>query len=508
MEIPKEVKSVIDKLKKAGYEAYIVGGCVRDFLRGVEPKDWDATTNGKPEEIRKVFPKSFYENKFLTVTIQTASKEEKLKEIEVTTYRSEAKYTDKRHPDEVMFAKTLEEDLARRDFTVNAMAIGLKSQIPNPKSQTNSKYKIQNIKYEIRDLFGGQNDLEAKIIRTVGVPEERFGEDALRMMRAVRFAATLREGGSAGWRIEPKTAEAIKKNAPWLQAISKERVRDEFMKIIASERAADGIELLRELGLLKYIIPELEEGYGVGQNKHHIYGCYEHSVLSLKYAAQKGFNDCVKIAALLHDIAKPRVKHGDGPDSTFYNHEVVGAKMTVVILNRLKFSNKDVEKIVKLVRYHLFYYNVDEVTESSVRRLVRQVGPESMEELLQVRMADRIGSGVPKAEPYKLRHLKYIIEKVSKDPISAKMLKVSGNDIMSQLNATPGPKIGHLLDILLGHVINNPGKNEKAWLLKEVDKLGNLDEKELNDLAGKGREEREKLEIKEDKMTKDKYWVT
>ncbi|MDO8559382.1 MAG: HD domain-containing protein, partial [bacterium] len=363
---------------------------------------------------------------------------------------------------------------------------------------------IENLKLKIIDPFAGENDLKNKIIRTVGKPEERFNEDALRMMRAVRFAATLGEK----WKIESKTAEAIKKNTPWLQAISKERIRDEFMKIIASERAADGIELLRELGLLKYIIPELEEGYGVGQNKHHIYSCYEHSVLSLKYAAQKGFNDHVKIAALLHDIAKPRVKHGEGLDSTFYNHEVVGAKMTVAILSRLKFSNKDVEKIAKLVRYHLFYYNVDEVTESSVRRLVRQVGPESMEELLQVRMADRIGSGVPKAEPYKLRHLKYVIEKVSKDPISAKMLKVSGNDIMSQLNATPGPKIGHLLDILLGHVINDPGKNEKAWLLKEVDKLGNLDEKELNDLAEKGREERDKLEVKEDKMTKGKYWVT
>jgi len=497
MEIPKEVKSVIDKLKKAGYEAYIVGGCVRDFLRGVEPKDWDATTNAKPEEIRKVFHKSFYENKFLTVTVQTASKEEKLKEIEVTTYRSEAKYTDKRHPDEVMFAKTLEEDLARRDFTVNAMAM-------SSKSKANSKYKILNTEYEIHDFYGGQKDLEGKIIKTVGIPEERFGEDALRMMRAARFATTLGEK----WKIEPKTAEAIKKNAPWLQAISKERIRDEFMKIIASERAADGIELLRELGLLKYIIPELEEGYGVGQNKHHVYDCYKHSLLSLEYAAKKGFNDHVKIASLLHDIAKPRVKRGEGLDSTFYNHEIVGARMTVAILNRLKFAKKDIEKIAKLVRYHLFYYNVDEVTESSVRRLVRRVGPESMEELLQVRMADRIGSGVPKAEPYKLRHLKYVIEKVSKDPISAKMLKVSGNDIMSQLNATPGPKIGQILDILLGHVINDPEKNKKEWLMEEIDRLGKLDEKELKDSAENGRKEREKLEVKEDKMTKGKYWVT
>lgn len=489
MEIPKEVKSVTEKLKKAGFEAYIVGGCVRDFLRGVEPKDWDATTNAKPEEIRKVFPKSFYENKFLTVTVQTASKDEKLKEVEVTTYRSEGGYTDKRHPDEVMFAKTLEEDLTRRDFTINAMALtpGVKASTPG-----------------VVDLFGGQKDLAAKIIRTVGVPEERFGEDALRMMRAVRFAATLGEK----WQIESKTEEAIKKNAPWLQAISKERIRDEFMKIIASERAVDGIDLLRKLGLLKHIIPELEEGYGVPQNKHHIYDCYKHSLLSMDYAAKKGFNDHVKIAALLHDIAKPKVKRGEGPDSTFYNHEVVGARMTVAILNRLKFAKKDIEKIAKLVRYHLFYYNVDEVTESSVRRLVRQVGPESMEELLQVRMADRIGSGVPKAEPYKLRHLKYVIEKVSRDPISAKMLKINGDDIMRHLNISPGPKIGQILDILLGHVINDPEKNQKELLAKEVDMLGRLDEKELKVFSQKAQEERENLEVKEDKMTKNKYWVT
>ena len=494
MVIPKEVKSVINKLTKAGYEAYVVGGCVRDVLRGTEPKDWDITTNAKPEEIRKVFPKSFYENKFLTVTAQTASKDERLKEIEITTYRSEAKYTDKRHPDEVKYAKTLEEDLARRDFTVNAMAI----------ETENEKRKTKNEKLLVVDPFGGQKDLEAKIIRTVGMPDERFSEDALRMMRAVRLTTTLDEG----WSIEPKTAEAIKKNSPWLQAISKERARDELIKIIASERAAYGIELLRELGLLKYIIPELEEGYGVSQNKHHIYGCYEHSLLSLKYAAQKGFNQEVRLAALLHDIGKPRAKRGEGQNATFYGHEIIGARMTAVILNRLKFSSKDIEKITKLVRYHLFYYNVDEVTESSVRRLVRQVGPENMEELLQVRMADRIGSGVPKAEPYKLRHLKYVIEKVSKDPISVKMLRIDGDEIMSQLNATPGPKIGHLLDILLGHVLNDPKNNKKEWLVEEVERLGRLGDEELRHLANKMRYEREQLEIKRDKMTKSKYWVT
>jgi poly(A) polymerase/tRNA nucleotidyltransferase (CCA-adding enzyme) len=186
----------------------------------------------------------------------------------------------------------------------------------------------------------------------------------------------------------------------------------------------------------------------------------------------------------------------------------VGAKMTAQILNRLKFSKKDIEKIVKLVRYHLFYYNVDEVSESSVRRLVRQVGPENMEELLQVRMADRIGSGVPKAEPYKLRHLKYVIEKVSQDPISVKMLKISGNDVMKILKIQPGPKVGQILDVLLGYVLTDPKKNKKEFLEKEIKKLGNLSEKELNSLVQKARKEREKIEMKRDEMTKKKYWVT
>jgi poly(A) polymerase/tRNA nucleotidyltransferase (CCA-adding enzyme) len=487
MEIPKEVLEVVEKLKENGFEAYIVGGCVRDFLRGVEPEDWDVTTNAKPEEIMKIFPKSFYENRFLTVTVLTGSQNPKLKEIEITTFRKEAKYTDKRHPDFVGFAKTLEEDLARRDFTINAMAL-----------------KIENGKLQIVDLFNGKEDLKNKIIRAVGDPRERFSEDALRMMRAVRFSVTLGEG----WKIEEKTKEAIKENAFWISAISKERIRDEFLKIIMSERAAEGIERMRQLGLLKYIIPELEEGYKVTQNKHHIYDCYEHYLRSLDFAAKKGFNMYVRLAALLHDIGKPRTKKGEGPDATFYGHEIVGAKMTAQILNRLRFPKKDIEKIVKLVRYHLFYYNPGEVGESSVRRLLRKVGKENIEELIQVRMADRIGSGVPKAEPYKLRHLRYMIEKVSRDPISVKMLKVDGNDVMEILKIKPGPKVGQILQILLEKVIEDPKKNEENFLKEEIKKLGKLPEEELKRLAKEAREKIEKIEQKRDEMTKRKYWVT
>ena len=487
MTIPKEVKLIVSQLEKKGCEAYIVGGCVRDVLRLAEPKDWDIATNAKPAEIQKIFPQSFYENRFLTVTVKTSSKNPKLKEVEITTYRSEAKYTDKRHPDEVNFAKTLEEDLARRDFTINAIALEIKGKKP-----------------QIIDPFNGQQDLKSKIIRTVGDPEQRFSEDALRMMRAVRFAVVL----GKDWQIEKGTGQAIQKNSPWLQAISKERVRDELMKIIMSDRAAEGIELLRESGLLNYIIPELTQGYGVSQNKHHVYDCYEHSLKSLEYGAKMNFNKYVRIAALLHDIAKPMVKRGQGPDATFYNHEVKGAKIAAQILNRLKFSKKDIEKIIKLVRYHLFYYNVGEVTESSVRRLVRQAGPENMEELLQVRMCDRIGSGVPKAEPYKLRHLKYLIERVSRDPLSVKMLKVTGADVMSQLAIQPGPKVGYILDILLSYILEDPKKNTKKWLSQEMSQLGKHDTKTLEKMSQSARKTREDLEVKKDKMTKNKYWVT
>lgn len=481
MVIPKEVKSIIQKLQEAGFEAYIVGGCVRDFLLNKNPKDWDITTSAKPEEIQKIFLDSFYENNFLTVTVKTGSKESELSEIEITTYRSEAKYSDKRHPDEVKYAKKLEDDLSRRDFTINAMAMSEDE--------------------KLTDIYNGRQDLEDKIIRTVGNPEERFLEDALRMLRAVRFATTLE------FEIEEKTKEAIKKNSIWLEAVSKERIRDEFIKIVMADKAADGIELLRELNLLKYIIPELIDNYGVLQNKHHIYDCYQHAIKSLEYTAKKKMNMYVRIASLLHDIAKPKVKSGTGVDATFYNHEIVGAKLTFQILNNLKFSKKEIEKITKLVRFHLFYYNVDEVGESSIRRLLKNVGQDNIEELLQVRQADRIGSGVPKAEPYKLRHLKYLIDKVSQDPISVKMLKINGNDLMKVLKIKPGPKIGQILDVLLSYVLDDPKNNNKEFLEKKAQELLNFSEKDLKNIAEKSKEEKFEIQEQKNKKIKQKYWV-
>lgn len=478
MELPKEVKLTMEELQEAGYEAYAVGGCVRDALRDVKPKDWDITTNAKPEEIRKIFPKSFYENKFGTVTVQTGSKDKTLAEIEATTYRVDEKYSDKRHPDKIRFAKTIEEDLARRDFTVNAMAIDLDKKIIDP--------------------FDGQKDLKKKIIRAVGSPGERFNEDALRMLRAARFATTL------DFKIEPKTLKAIQKDTGWIQAISKERVRDELVKIVESDKPSQGIELLRETKLLQYVLPELEKGVEVSQNKHHIYDIYEHSIRSLQAAADQGFNLETRLAALFHDIGKPETKEGEGPDSTFYNHDYVGAKFTAGILQRLKFSKKFIEKVATLVRNHMFVSDPERITEAGVRRLIRRVGLENTTDLISLRVADRLGMGVPKAKPYRLRTIEYMMEKVSKDPISVKMLKIGGNETMKLLKIEPGPKIGAVLDVLLSEIIEDPKKNTKNHLEKRIKELDKTDLDELRKMAKKKIEEKKE---EEDLKIRGKYWI-
>ncbi|MCR4323268.1 MAG: HD domain-containing protein [Candidatus Azambacteria bacterium] len=515
--IPQQVLFVGRELTHAGFAAYAVGGCVRDVLLGREPSDWDVATNAKPEEIQKVFPKSFYENKFGTVTAlvdghdcaiaplersrfisdvlsesqnaipsrgclcanrcalgQTGSME-----IQITTYRVDNAYSDKRHPDSVKYTNDLTEDLARRDFTVNAMALELKSEKEEAKS------------YEIIDPFYGQKDLKEKIIRAVGDANERFNEDALRLVRAVRFATQL------GFIIEAQTLSAVKKHATLIRAVSQERIRDELMKIIMCKNAADGIDLLREVGLLQFIMPELLDGYHISQNKHHIFDVYEHNVKSLRYAAEQGFSFTVRFAALLHDVGKPKAKQGEGPNATFYNHDMVGARIAAKAMSRLKFSNKEIEDVTRLIRYHLFYYNVDEVTASSVRRLVRNVGLENMDDLISVRLSDRIGSGVPKAEPYKLRHFRYMVDMVSKDPISVKMLKIDGNEVMRLLDIKPGPKVGIILNALFSEVLDDPQKNDKDYLERRAGELNKFSISELSEMIKKG-EEKVKLLEEED----------
>lgn len=475
--IPKEIDQILETLKSSGFSAYAVGGCVRDMIRNIEPNDWDITTSAQPEQIQKIFPNNFYANDFGTVTVITKSERENLKEVEITPYRTDAGYSDARHPDGVKFGVSLEEDLARRDFTINAMAFDGAS---------------------IVDPFGGQRDLDAKLIRAVGEPEKRFGEDALRLLRAVRFATTI------DMKIEDKTASAIVKLASNLKKISQERIRDEFTKIILSRNAEQGVLALEELGLLEFIIPELREGIGVAQNHHHIYTVFDHNVKSLGFSAKSGDNLHIRLAVLLHDVGKPRTKVGESPNATFYGHDIVGASMAKKILSRLKYPNSIIDKASHLVRQHLFNYDVGAVTEAGVRRLLKRVGPENFSDLLKVRMAERLGSGVPKARPYRLRHLEFMAEKVAKDPLSTKMLKVNGNDLMKELCLEPGPKIGALMDVLLAEVIRKPEINEREKLLERAKNLNGMD---LDELRKRAKDDISEKQTEEEKQIKRKYRV-
>ena len=481
--IPDEVKSIISILKKANHKAYIVGGSVRDLLLGKTPKDWDVATDAKPEEIQILFPDSVYENQFGTVGIKTRQKNKSLAIVEVTTFRKEETYSDLRHPDQVIFTTEIEEDLARRDFTINAMAMSADGEIIDP--------------------YKGRDDLEATTIRAVGDPRKRFSEDALRLLRAVRFAAEL------GFSIESETEAAVRGHAKLLAKIAKERIRDELVKILMSSGAGPkwGMEKLEELGLLEYILPELREGIGVGQNKHHIYTVWEHNILSLDYAAKENYDLEIRMASLLHDVGKPRTKGGDGPDSTFYNHEAVGAKIAEEAMKRLHFSSDFTKKVSHLIRYHMFYYNVDEVTAAGVRRFIKRVGSENIADLVKLREADRIGSGVPKAVPYKLRHLMFMIDKVKRDPISPKMLKVRGDELMHVLNLEPGPRVGWILAILLEGVIDDPGKNDNSLLLKHAKELNRLSDEELEAKAKAAEEVKTEFESGVEKEIKKKYYV-
>lgn len=415
--------------------------------------------------------------------------------IEITTYRTESVYSDKRHPDEVEFAETLEEDLSRRDFTVNAMAL---KQLTKEKKEL--KEFLISDEYQIIDLFKGSLDIQNKLIRAVGDPKERFAEDALRMLRAVRFATSL------GFEIEEKTKKAIQYKIKNLTFVSIERIRDEFEKIILSEHPGRGVELLIETGLMKFIIPEVLETIGVEQNHHHYYGkyntVYKHLVASLEKCPSKELE--VRLAAFLHDIGKPVVKRGVGEKATFYNHEYVGSKMVKNILERLKFTRKTIDKTTLLVKNHMFYYNVDEVGESGVRRVVKKVGIENIKDLIDVRIGDRLGSGVPKAVPYKLRHFQYMVEKVSKDPISVKQLKINGDILIKELKIEPGPQIGAILEVLLAKVIENPEINKKQQLLILAEKLRNED---LGDLRRFAKNKIKQENKKEEKETKKKHWV-
>jgi tRNA nucleotidyltransferase (CCA-adding enzyme) len=482
-EIPDEVVRISRVLSSAKFENYLVGGCVRDLLLGRKPKDWDITTVATPEEITPLFEHTFYENDYGTVgVVNDEPSDENVRVVEVTPYRTESKYSDFRRPDEVKWAKTLEEDLKRRDFTVNALA-----------------YDIEN--GELIDLFDAKRDVEKKILRTVGDPDERFAEDALRMLRALRFASEL------GFAIDGETLAAISKNKDLLAHISKERIRDEFIKIVMSDAPSIALGLATQLEMLKYISPELEKGIGVEQNKAHIYTVWEHLIRALEHAAAKGYPLHVRLAALFHDIAKPHTRKWINGQWTFYGHEVVGARLTRVILTELKFPKEIMEKVTKLVRWHMFFSETETITLSAVRRIVRNVGPELIWDLMNVRNADRTGMGRPKETTYRLRKYHSMIEEVMRDPISVKQLNVNGQDIMDLTGKPPGPHIGLILEILLSEVLEDPKLNERKHLESRVHELMALNPEELIKQGKAARTKNESEEEKEVEEIKEKYKV-
>ncbi|MBU1326859.1 HD domain-containing protein [Patescibacteria group bacterium] len=443
--LPQSAQLVINALKKAGYQAYAVGGSVRDILMNRPTKSWDFTTNATPEEILAVFPDSFYDNQFGTVGVKIKATGDETKDIyEITTFRSEKGYSDRRHPDTVTWGKTLEEDLSRRDFTINAIA-------------TDGK--------KIVDPYEGQKDLDLKLIRAVGNPQLRFQEDALRLIRAVRIATEL------GFMIEPETFLSIKKYAGLIKEISAERIKDELLKLLSAVFAADGILLLKNTGLLNVLLPELDACFGTEQKspqRHHIFDVGTHLVESLRHCKSQDL--IVRLATLLHDVGKPPTFHRDNTGLiTFYNHEVVSTKLVRKIVERLRLSNKQSEKIIILVRWHQF--SVDErQTDSALRRFIRRVGKENLDDMLALRIGDRLGGGARETS-WRLELYKKRLVDVQKQPFTVADLKIDGFDVMKEFVCKPGPLVGKVLNQLFSEVESGTLNNDRKTLLTTIKKL-------------------------------------
>lgn len=461
----------MEMYQKAGFEIYLVGGGVRNILMSKIPENCDLTTNATPEQSLEVTKKfhPFYNNDFGTVSfnLKVGDKDELY---EVTTYRSEKEYSDFRRPDAVSWGKTLEEDVERRDFTINAIVIGL--------NQT---------KYELIDMVEGLADFEKGVVRAVGDPVKRFGEDALRMMRAIRFAARL------GFRIEEKTLAALSLQAPLLARISKERVREELMRILATNYPTDGIRLLISTNLMAEIIPEILEARGVEQGGHHQLTVLEHMLEALKECVST--DPVVRLATLLHDVGKPRSQRfkcrkcgklykglsvemftceacgftqSETKMITFYGHEVIGAKMTQEIATRLRFNNKDNERLTNLVRRHMFTYQ-PEMTDAAIRRLIRKIGKENISDMMLLRIADRKGSG-SKTTSWRMMELQKRIGEQLFEPMEINDMVVDGRDVMEVLKTPPGPIIGKVLKGLFEEVLEDTSKNDREYLLKQIEK--------------------------------------
>lgn len=439
--IPQDIKDLMDKFTQAGYQIYLVGGSVRDLLMNRPVKDWDFTTDAKPEEILKIFPEGFYDNKFGTVGIPVDNQI-----FEITTMRRESEYKDFRHPAEIVWTNKIEEDLARRDFTINAMALSLQGKLVDPHK--------------------GQEDIRNGLIRAVGDPNKRFKEDALRLMRAIRISTEL------NFTIEENTQQALKENARLISQVAYERIRVELFRILGSDNAYEGIKKLREAGILQIILPEVERTFGVVQQgpKHaREYEIGEHSLLTLLHTPSK--DPLVRLAALLHDIGKPDTvaTEKDG-NVTFYNHDVAGGRLALQVAKRFNLSKKETDKLYRLVRWHLF--TVDEnQTDSAIRRFIKNVGLENIADMLALRIGDRLGGGTQKAVSWRMEKFQERIEQVLRKPFSVTDLKINGNDVMKVLNIPPGRKVGEILDQLFQEVLEDSSKNDREYLLKRLQEI-------------------------------------
>lgn len=437
----------METFRNAGFSIYVVGGPVRDMLLGVNPTDiqnWDFATSATPSQMLELLPGAKYENDFGTVLLALSVPTEHTDETiiaEITPFRHEGMYKDNRHPESVTWAQTIEEDVSRRDFTINAMAYD---------------------GHTLIDITHSQVDLKNKIIKAVGDPTMRFKEDALRMLRAVRFATQL------NFTIDASTQNAIIINADLLQNISGERIRDEFLKILASLDPAEGVLLLHTTGLLQHILPEVETCFGVEQKspeRHHIHDVATHLIESLRHCPSA--DPITRLGALIHDIGKPQTRAIDKRGiTTFHDHEIVGAEMAAEIAERLRLSKDDKERLIKLVRYHMFAVTEDQ-TDKTIRRFIRKVGVETIQDLLDIRTGDRLGSGTP-ATSWRTELFKKRLEEVQQLPFTVHDLNISGQEIMAALNLKPGPEVGKVLDTLFEMVDSGEVKNEREELVSKL----------------------------------------
>ena len=433
--LPAEVKKIISVLEDAGYEAYAVGGCVRDSILGGTPHDWDITTSAEPQAVKGLFNRTIDTGlKHGTVTVRMGGQG-----FEVTTYRIDGDYGDGRHPDSVTFTRNLEEDLKRRDFTINAMAY--------------------NDRAGVVDIFGGQEDLKKGRIRCVGNPEDRFSEDALRILRAARF----------GFEIDPEAKRVMKEKAETLHKVSAERIREEFVKLIVSPHP-DMVRTLWELGLTAVFLPEFDTMMATPQNtEHHMYDVGEHTIHVMENVPEE---KVLRLSALFHDVGKPACRKTDAKGTDhFLGHPALGADMTASIMRRLKFDNDTIESVTRLVRFH------DErfpVTVRNVRRFISRLGSDYFEDMLVLKRADVLGQSMYQREEKLARidEMGRIGREImtNAEPLSVKDLCLGGKDLMD-MGVAKGPEIGAILKELLRQVVDEPERNERETLLREAEKL-------------------------------------